>query len=70
MFSRKTLTTLVLPSTFPKQPHSHNYIAWYVVAVVETAFIIAVSSRWKVVSFKGTHLIQRMSLLTLIIRKL
>jgi hypothetical protein len=30
---------------------------------------IGVSSQWKVVTFKGTHLIERMSLLTLYIRK-
>ena len=40
---------------------------WYVVAVVEIGINITVSSMWKVVSFKGTHLVQRMSLLTLII---
>lgn len=44
-------------------------MAWYVIAVVETCVNIAVSSKWKVVSFKGTHLVQRMSLLTLIICK-
>ena len=56
-------------SVFKKKGHSNAYIAWYVVAVVETIINIAVSSKWKVVSFKGTHLVQRMSLLTLIICK-
>jgi hypothetical protein len=30
---------------------------------------IGVAAHWKVVTFKGTHLIERMSLLTLYIRK-
>jgi hypothetical protein len=59
---------LILYSGFKEdQPKSNTYIAWYVVAVVEIAINIIVSSMWKVVSFKGTHLVQRMSLLTLII---
>ncbi|KAF4636310.1 hypothetical protein G7Y89_g1786 [Cudoniella acicularis] len=41
--------------------------SFYVIAVFEIAINIFVSSRWKVASFKGTHLTQRMSLLTLII---
>jgi low temperature requirement protein LtrA len=63
--------SLVANSAFKskKDGHSHVYLIWYVVAVLETAFNIAVSSRWKVMSFKGTHLVQRMSLLTLIICK-
>lgn len=43
------------------------YRSFYVIAIFELVVNIAVSSRWKVVSFKGTHLTQRMSLLTLII---
>ncbi|KAI9663931.1 MAG: hypothetical protein M1821_007422 [Bathelium mastoideum] len=50
------------PSTGP-----HAYIGWYVVAVAETAVTSVVSSIWRLVSFKGTHMLQRMSLLTLII---
>ncbi|KXT17759.1 hypothetical protein AC579_3643 [Pseudocercospora musae] len=45
----------------------HTYIAWYVVAILETIVATTVSSIWRNISFKGTHLIQRMSLLTLII---
>ncbi|TVY37374.1 hypothetical protein LOCC1_G005633 [Lachnellula occidentalis] len=52
---------------FKKDQHSQAYGAWYVLAVVETGINIVISSLWKVVSFKGTHLVQRMSLLTLII---
>ena len=45
----------------------HAYIGWYVIAVAETAMTTIVSSVWRLVSFKGTHMLQRMSLLTLII---
>ncbi|KAI9689684.1 MAG: hypothetical protein M1820_010084 [Bogoriella megaspora] len=45
----------------------HAYIGWYVISVAETALTTAVSSSWRQVSFKGTHMVQRMSLLTLII---
>ncbi|CZT12132.1 hypothetical protein WAI453_003030 [Rhynchosporium graminicola] len=46
---------------------SYGYRAFYAIPIVEIAFNIAISSNWKVLSFKGTHLVQRMSLLTLII---
>lgn len=52
----------------PENPHSKVFIVWYVTAVLETAFNIAVTSKWEVLTFSGTHLIKRMSLLTLIIR--
>jgi len=44
-----------------------TYIAWYVVACVEAAAVIAISCFWRVVSFKHTHLVERVGLLTLII---
>jgi len=47
----------------------HAYRALYVVAVAEMVVNIGVASQWRVVSFKGTHLIERMSLLTLYIRE-
>lgn len=49
--------------------YSNTYIAWYIVAISETILAVAVSCipKWKAVSFKGTHLVQRMSLLTLIV---
>ncbi|KAJ4369717.1 hypothetical protein N0V83_005480 [Neocucurbitaria cava] len=48
------------------QPSS-VYIAWYIIGLSETVLTVAVSCVWRVVSFKGTHMVQRMSLLTLII---
>ncbi|CAK4034602.1 Hypothetical predicted protein [Lecanosticta acicola] len=44
-----------------------SYITWYFVAILETIIATTVSSVWRNISFKGTHLVQRMSLLTLII---
>jgi hypothetical protein len=46
----------------PQNPQGNFFIIWYVTA-------IAVSSRWEVLTFRGTHLIKRISLLSLIIRK-
>lgn len=43
------------------------YIAWFILAVFEFVVLTASSIIWRVVSFKGTHLVERMSLLTLII---
>ena len=47
--------------------NSRVYIAWYIIAVLETALSVGFSLVWDVLSFKGTHLVNRMSLLTLII---
>ena len=46
---------------------STGYRSFYVIAIFEIATNIVISSKWKVATFKGTHLVQRMSLLTLII---
>lgn len=46
---------------------SHVYLAWYVLAVVETFLNIGLSLVFDVLSFKGTHLVNRMVLLTFII---
>ncbi|KAF2688479.1 hypothetical protein K458DRAFT_440113 [Lentithecium fluviatile CBS 122367] len=46
---------------------SNAYISWYVIALCETVLTVAVSCVYRVISFKGTHMVQRMSLLTLII---
>ncbi|KAB8296737.1 hypothetical protein EYC80_002157 [Monilinia laxa] len=43
------------------------FIVWYITAIIETAVNILISSKWKVLSFRGSHLVQRMTLLTLII---
>jgi low temperature requirement protein LtrA len=46
---------------------SDAYIAWYVIGITETLVTVGVSCIWRIISFKGTHMVQRMSLLTLII---
>ncbi|KAF2627106.1 hypothetical protein BU25DRAFT_411189 [Macroventuria anomochaeta] len=46
---------------------SNVYIAWYIIAISETILTVAVSCYWTIISFKGTHMVQRMSLLSLII---
>ncbi|KAL9536305.1 hypothetical protein SMMN14_01512 [Sphaerulina musiva] len=46
---------------------NHTYVIWYIVAILETITATTISSIWRNISFKGTHLVQRMSLLTLII---
>lgn len=43
------------------------YVAWYIIAVFEVGANIAVAGNWHVLSFKGTHLTERMTCLTLII---
>lgn len=50
-----------------KDQKSDVYIAWYVIGICETILTVAVSCIFRVISFKGTHMVQRMSLLTLII---
>jgi hypothetical protein len=53
---------------FAKRSGAGNeFLAWYVIAVFEVGANIAIAGRWHVVSFKGTHLTERMTCLTLII---
>ncbi|KAF4625473.1 hypothetical protein G7Y89_g12696 [Cudoniella acicularis] len=53
---------------FKRGNHSSQvFIVWYITAILETATNIGISATWEVLSFKGSHLVQRMSLLTLII---
>jgi hypothetical protein len=56
-----------LSFAFWKQSSKHAYIAWYIIAVFEVGANIAIAGKWHVVSFKGTHLTERMTCLTLII---
>lgn len=53
--------------SFSAESAADAYIAWYIIPVFEVAANIAMASRWHIVSFKGTHLTERMSCLTLII---
>lgn len=52
---------------FGFQDHNtYVYVTWYVVSIVEIITTVGLSLRWKVLSFKGTHLISRMAMLTFI----
>ncbi|KAF2203015.1 hypothetical protein GQ43DRAFT_412506 [Delitschia confertaspora ATCC 74209] len=60
--------TMVFPTYQLLVPETiKGYIAWYVVGICETLITVAVSCIFRSISFKGTHMVQRMSLLTLII---
>ena len=54
---------------FPDNPGQTTiaYMVWYIVSILETIGILTISSIWRVITFDGTHMVQRMSLLTLII---
>lgn len=43
------------------------YIVWYIVMVLEGVGVILISCIWRMMSFKKTHLMERMSLLTIIV---
>ncbi|KAF2689558.1 hypothetical protein K458DRAFT_484225 [Lentithecium fluviatile CBS 122367] len=47
--------------------HRGVYVVWYIVMTLESVAVIAISSIWRMLSFKKTHLMERMSLLTLIV---
>ncbi|KAI5804311.1 bacterial low temperature requirement A protein-domain-containing protein [Geopyxis carbonaria] len=44
-----------------------TYVAWYIICPLEAVAVIASSSIWRIVSFKSTHLVERLGLLTLIV---
>jgi low temperature requirement protein LtrA len=50
-----------------EKAHRGFYTVWYAVMGFESVAVIAISCFWKMLSFKKTHLMERMSLLTLIV---
>lgn len=58
---------LGLSFAFALESSGNAYLAWYVISVFEVGANIAIAGKWHVVSFKGTHLVERMTCLTLII---
>lgn len=50
-----------------QQSHRAIYVVWYIVMLAEAVGVIIISCYWKMLSFKKTHLMERMSLLTLIV---
>ncbi|KAK4185360.1 bacterial low temperature requirement A protein-domain-containing protein [Podospora australis] len=43
------------------------YAVWWIVLALEAAAVITISSFWRMLSFKKTHIVERMGLLTLIV---
>ena len=58
---------LSLSFVFANELSDIAYIGWYVVALFEVGANIVIAGKWHVLSFKGTHLTERMTCLTLII---
>ena len=58
---------LGLSFAFSTESTINAYIAWYVVAIFEVGSNIAVAGKWPILSFKETHLVERMTCLTLIV---
>ncbi|QDS75713.1 hypothetical protein FKW77_008036 [Venturia effusa] len=50
-----------------KQTNRSIFAIWWLVQLLEGVVIIAVSCTWRTLSFKATHLVERMGLLTLIV---
>lgn len=50
-----------------KDTHTYLYATWYIIAILEVMVTVGLSLFYKVLSFKGTHLISRVSLLTFIL---
>ena len=68
IFLGTTFGFSVAGDSFPIEKHGpQTYIAYYVVVCIEATAVITVSCIWRVVSFKHTHLVERIGLLTLII---
>jgi low temperature requirement protein LtrA len=47
--------------------HRLVYLVWYIVATLEAIGVVTISCCWRMLSFKKTHLMERMSLLTIIV---
>ncbi|KAH8586366.1 bacterial low temperature requirement A protein-domain-containing protein [Bisporella sp. PMI_857] len=72
-----TITALVLMGgafysmTPAFSPSSGNglgiYYVWYIILAIEFGIVIGLSSIWRQLSFRSTHLMERMGLLTLIV---
>jgi low temperature requirement protein LtrA len=55
---------------FSQKRNSANkpiFVVWWVVMVLEAIVVIGVSCKWRSLSFKATHLVERLGLLTLIV---
>lgn len=52
---------------FNKDVESRVHYVWWVVLPLESVLILLVSSKWRMLSFKESHIAERLSLLTMII---
>ncbi len=55
------------PDDKPASASNGIYAVWWVVMLLESIATVAVSCFWRMLSFKKTHLVERMGLLTLIV---
>jgi low temperature requirement protein LtrA len=64
-----TVIFVAMTPAFKEGAHSNPriYVVWYITMVLETVGSISISCCWKMLSFKKTHLVERMGLLTLIV---
>lgn len=67
IYGTSSITYGLLAISFDGKEAHWTWIVWYIVGAVESILVTLVSSICRNVSFKRTHLVQRMSLLTLII---
>lgn len=58
---------LGLSFAFYRRTAYDAYLAWYVVAVMEVGVNLAFAAQWQAMSFEKTHLVERLTCLTLII---
>jgi len=58
---------LGLSFAFSTESTINAYIAWYIVALFEVGSNIAIAGKWHILSFEETHLVERMTCLTLIV---
>ncbi|KAJ4291279.1 hypothetical protein N0V88_006281 [Collariella sp. IMI 366227] len=54
-------------ATRPVETKNGIYSVWWIIMALESIATIAISSFWRMLSFKKTHLVERMGLLTLIV---
>lgn len=60
------LVFLILAVASSKQRARYAYLGWYIVPAIEAVVMVAISSFWKVLSFKGTPIVDRFGGMTLI----
>ncbi|KAI9889717.1 MAG: hypothetical protein M1814_005016 [Vezdaea aestivalis] len=57
----------IMAIVFRRPVTRFGYGAWYLIAMVETIGTVAIAGRFKIAGFRETYLVERLSLLTLII---